>query len=98
MIYLLKIFLVNFLSRMTVLVVVCNGIFAIPVRADILKDYLDLNPEVSVFSLNVGTITETCVAAACPTYSSVELEVPEYVHTNRSYYGVSSFGATIKFY
>ena len=82
MIYLFKISLIKFLSRMIVLAVVCNGIFAITVRADILENYLDLNPEVSVFSLNVGTDIETCVAATCPTYSSVELEVPEYVHTN----------------
>ena len=34
------------------------------------------------FSLNVGTDIETCDAADCPTYTSVELEVPEYVHTN----------------
>ena len=82
MIYFINTLFVAFLLRISALLVLCVSAYSTVARADILEDYLDLNPEVSVFSLNVGTITEPCVAAACPTYSSVELEVPEYVHTN----------------
>ena len=82
MTYLFKISLVNFLSRMIVLVALCNGIFSIAAKANIVQDYLDLNPEVSVFSLKVGANSEPCVAAACQTYPSVALNVPEHIHSN----------------
>ena len=82
MIYLFKCSLVNFLSRMIVLVALCNGIFSIAAKANIVQDYLDLNPEVSVFSLKVGANSEPCVAAACQTYPSVALNVPEHIHSN----------------
>ena len=82
MTYFVNTIFIAFCLRISALLVLCISAYSTVVRADILEDYLDLNPEVSVFSLNVGSITETCVAAACPTYSSVELEVPEYVHTN----------------
>ena len=82
MIYLFKISLVNFLARMILLVALCNGIFSIAAKANIVQDYLDLNPEVSVFSLKVGANSETCVAAACQTYPSVALNVPEHIHSN----------------
>ena len=82
MVYFINTIFVAFILRISALLVLCISAYSTVARADILEDYLDLNPEVSVFSLNVGTDIETCVAAACPTYSSVELEVPEYVHTN----------------
>ena len=82
MIYFINTIFVAFFLRISALLVLCISAYSTVARADILEDYLDLNPEVSVFSLKVGTSTKTCVAAACPTYSSVELEVPEYVHTN----------------
>ncbi len=82
MIYLVKISRINFLSRITFLVVLCIGAFPTVLRADVLKDYLDLNPEVRVFSQNVGSVAKRCTSADCPTYPSVKLEVPEYIHSN----------------
>ena len=82
MVFLVNTFLLNSLIRTIVLVALCIWVFSTALRADILEDYLDSNPEVSVFSLNVGSSSGSCAAATCPSYSSVELEVPEYVHSN----------------
>ena len=82
MVFLVNTFLLNLLIRTIVLAALCICVFSTALRADILEDYLDLNPEVSVFSLNVGSSSSSCAAGACPTYSTVELKVPEYVHSN----------------
>ena len=83
MIYFVNTIFISFLLRTGALLALCIGISSTVLRADIVQDYLDLNPEVSVFSLKVGPITETCVATACATYSSVKLEVPKYIHSNQ---------------
>ena len=66
MVFLVNTFLLNFLIRTIVLAALCICVFSTALRADILEDYLDLNPEVSVFSLNVGSSSGSCAAATCP--------------------------------